>query len=118
MPVDPKSIGPTQRSQFLDFLQMLGGPAAVNAGLDAFAKLDKGQQLPPAPPVTKSISIEIPKDLLAGATEGVSASGIPWGDIWKYGLKIVECGLKNIELALKHDWPGFVAAVIACAFSS
>jgi hypothetical protein len=118
MAIDPKSITPAQRAQFLSFLQMLGGHEAVAAGLNALATLDSGKQLQVPASIPPGITIQRPPNLATTVPSGMSTLGITWGDVWKYGLKIIECGLKNIALALAGNWTGFAAAVLTCVFST
>jgi hypothetical protein len=118
MAIDAKSITPAQRTQFLSFLQMLGGQEAVTAGFNALATLDAGKQLQVPVSIPPGITIQTPSNLSPTTPGGLSTLGIPWGDVWKYGLKILECGLKNIALALAGNWPGFAAAVLTCVFST
>jgi hypothetical protein len=118
MPVDAKNITPAQRAHFLDFLQMLGGQPAVSAGLEVLSKLDAGQPLVVVPPAQPGITLQTPPQLLAQLPAGALAFGAPAGDIWKWILKLLECGLKNIALALQGKWPEFAVAVLTCVFGS
>jgi hypothetical protein len=116
--IDPGKITPVQRTQFLHFLQALGGQEAMTAGINALAQLDSGKQLQVPTSIPPGINIQTPPNLMATPSEKLSSLGIPWGDVWKYGLKIIECGLKNIALAIAGNWAGFAAAVLTCVSST
>jgi len=118
MAIDAKSMTPAQRAHFLDYLQTLGGQPAVTAGLEVLAKVDGGQPLAVVPPVQSGITLQIPLQLLANLPSGTLDLGIPAGDIWKWILKLLECGLKNIALAIQGKWVEFATAVLTCVLSS
>jgi hypothetical protein len=115
MSIDATRISPAQRAHFLEFLQTLGGHPAVTAGLEVLAKVDAGQPLPIVPPVTAGITLQIPPQLLTSVPAGALSFGVPAGEIWKWILKLLECGAKNIALALQGKWLEFATAVLTCA---
>ena len=43
------------------------------------------------------------------------ALGLPTSGIWTWVFKVIECGLKNIALAIQGKWLEFATAVITCA---
>jgi hypothetical protein len=114
MSVEGRNITPTQRAQFLDYLRMLGGQPAVAAGLEVLAKLDAGKPFVVVSPTQPGITMQTPPQLLAQVPAGALAFGFPAGDIWKWILKLLECGLKNIALALQGKWIEFATAVLTC----
>jgi hypothetical protein len=118
MSIDAKSLTPAQRAHFLDFLQTLGGQPAVTAGLEVLAKVDSGQPLVVIPPAQAGITLQTPPQLLANLSPGALAFGVPAGEIWKWILKLLECGLKNIALALQGKWLEFATAVLTCVLAS
>jgi hypothetical protein len=118
MAIDPKSISPIQRAYFLNYLQMLGGQPAVTAGLEVLTKIDGGQPLTTVPPTQTGITFQVPPQLLANVPQGAQSFGVPLSDIWKWILKLLECGLKNIALALQGKWTEFATAVLTCVLGS
>jgi hypothetical protein len=118
MPIEPSNITPAQRGQFLDFLRSLGGQSAVSAGLEVLARLDSGQPLIVEAPTHSGITLRVPPQLFAQLPAGVVTSGVPAGDYWKWILKLLECGLKNIGLALQGKWVEFATAVLTCVFGT
>jgi hypothetical protein len=117
MTAEAKSLTPAQRAQFLDFLQSLGGQPAVVAGLEALAKLDADKPLATVSTVPQGITVQVPPQLLTQIPGGAMSFGLPASDIWKWFLKLLECGLKNIALALQGKWPEFAAAVLTCVLA-
>jgi len=111
-------ITPVQRAQFLNVLQMLGGQPAVSAGLEVLTKLDAGQPVPVVPLTQSGITMQTPPQLLSQVPVGVLSFGVPTSDIWKWILKLIECSLKNIALALQGKWIEFATAVLTCAFGN
>jgi len=118
MSINSADITPVQRMQFLSVLQTLGGQPAVNAGLEVLTKLDAGQPLAVVPPTQSGITMQIPLQLLSQVSAGAHSFGVPTSDIWKWILKLIECSLKNIALALQGKWVEFATAVLTCAFGS
>jgi hypothetical protein len=116
MPTDTKNISPAQRAHFLDFLQMLGGQPAAIAGLEVLAQLDAGKPLPVVSLAQPGITIQIPPQLLTQLPADALAFGAQAGEIWKWLLKLLECGLKNIALAIQGKWLEFATAVLKCVF--
>jgi hypothetical protein len=105
MSVNARKFTPAQRSHFLDSIQMLGGQVAVNAGSEVLAKADGSKPFASIPPSQTGITLQIPPQLLTTIPEGAFAFSVPAGDIGKSVPKLLECGLKNIALALQGKWP-------------
>jgi hypothetical protein len=69
-------------------------------------------------PSSRESRFKFLQELLASLPAGAVVFGVPASDFWKWVLKLLECGLKNIALALQGKWVEFASAVLTCVLAN